>query len=115
MKNENLDDFGKRAVRHGEVMLIPIQSLPEGAKETFRGKEYVVAHSETGHNHVAVGDIRVFGFQDRIFIEAVKDSKIEHLKTFEQHPTQPLLKGFFEVTVKKAYDYFAKRMANVRD
>jgi hypothetical protein len=114
-QNINTNDFGERAVRHGECMLIPVDALPDGAKQTFSGNQYVVAHSETGHNHVAVGDIRVFTFGDRTFIEAVRDSKIEHLKTFEQHPTQPLFKGFFEVTVKKSYDYFKKRLENVRD
>lgn len=114
-KQNNLQDFQNRAVRHGEVLLMPISELPEGAKETFSGKKYTVAHSETGHHHVAVGDVRVFQFNERFFIEAVKDSKIEHLKAHEKHETKPLFKGFFEIVIKKSYDYFKKRLEIVRD
>ena len=113
--NTTLEDFGKRAVRHGEILLVPIAELPEGAEETFKGKEYIVGHSETGHHHVAYGNIGVFTLGERTFLKIESKSRIEHLKTFERHPTQPLFKGLYEVTVKRAYDYFKKRMENVRD
>lgn len=109
------EEFERRAVRHGEVLLKPIDELPEGAKEIYAGNKYIVAESETHHHHVAVGDVRVFEWNNRRFLEAVKDSRIEHVKTFEKHETKPLFKGFFEIKIKKAYDYFKKRLEAVRD
>ena len=39
-------------VRHGEVILKPITSLPKEAVLEKETNEYIVAHSETGHHHV---------------------------------------------------------------
>lgn len=39
-------------IRHGEVLLKPIDSLPEGAILEKTVKKEIVAHSETGHHHV---------------------------------------------------------------
>lgn len=112
---KNLNDFETRAVRHGELMLIPIEELPKGATQTFEGKEFIAARSESHHHHVAVGDVRVFALNNRFFLEAVRDSRIEHRKTFDKHETKPLYKGFFEIKIKQAYDYFAKKLTEVRD
>lgn len=109
------NDFNKRAIRHGEVLLLPVTELPETVTEVFSGKNYVVAHSETGHDHVAVGDVRVFQSGNDFFLEAVRKSRIEHRKTFEKHETKTIFKGLYKITIKQAYDYFAKRMANVQD
>lgn len=113
--NKKLQDFNKRAIRHGELLLLPVAKLPEQAKETFAGREYTVAHSETGHHHVAVGDVRVFRSGETFFLEAVRDSRIEHRKTFEKHETKTIFKGLYQITIKKAYDYFLKRQTQVRD
>lgn len=116
MKNET---FKKKAIRHGEVMITPIDELPAGVEEVFSGRRRVIGHSETGHHHVAVGDITIFrpvGADDStLFMRVNRDSVVEHRKTFDKHETKPLLKGLYTVTIKKAYDYFAKRMEAVRD
>lgn len=113
--NKQLNDFEKRAVRHGELLLKPITELPFDAQEVFKGKEHICAHSETGHHHVAVGDIRVLQSGADFFLEAVKDSRIEHRKSFEKHETKTIFKGLYQIVLKKGYDYFLKRMEQVRD
>lgn len=119
MKNTNIADFKRRAIRHGELVLLPILELPSNAEKVFEGKEYIASHSETGHHHVAVADatdgIRVFQLGKDFFLEAVKDSRIEHRKTFEKHETKTIFKGFYQVTIKTAYNYFAKRQERVAD
>ena len=115
MANDVITDFQKRAIRHGEACLIAITELPKDATEVFAGKEYVVAHSETGHNHVAVGDLRVFQNPMGFFLEAVRDSRIEHLKTFDKHETKTIFKGFYQIKLKEAYNYFLKVLEKVRD
>lgn len=120
MKNET---FKKKAIRHGEAMVIPIDALPEGIEQVYEGSEFVIAHSETGHNHLAVADfpnvLTVFkpvGADDgTLFLKVSKDSRIEHKKAFDQHETKTLFKGLYQITIKKAYDYFAKRLERVRD
>lgn len=112
-------EFTKRAIRHGEVVITPVDELPAQIETIFEGKEYIVGHSETGHHHVAVGDITMFrpvGADDQtLFMRVNKDSKIEHRKAFDKHETKLLLKGLYTVTIKKAYDYFAKVLTEVRD
>lgn len=111
-----LTTFKKKAIRHGELMLVPVDALPKGAVEIFSGKQYVCAHSETGHHHVAVADsLSVFSFEGRTFLRAGENGKIEHKKSFDFHETKTLVKGLYEVTIKKAYDYFTKRRVNVMD
>lgn len=42
-------------IRHGEVMLVPVGSAPDGATE--RVTSCIVGHSESGHQHVLDGDL----------------------------------------------------------
>lgn len=117
-----MNNFEKKAIRHGEIMLIPIDALPDGIEQIYKGKEYIIGHSETGHHHVAVADFPVLtvfrpvGADDgTLFLRVSKDARVEHKKSFDKHETKTLFKGLYQVTVKKAYDYFAKRMKRVVD
>lgn len=119
MKNTTLTEFKRRAIRHGELTLVPVASLPKNAKKVFEGKEYICSHSETGHHHLAVADapngLQVFQLGKDFFLKAVKDSRIEHRKTFEQHETKTLFEGIYQITIKSSYNYFSKRMERVLD
>jgi hypothetical protein len=120
MKTET---FKKKAIRHGEVMITPIAELPENVEQIFDGREFIVGHSETGHHHVAIagsgGTVTMFrpvGADDStLFMRVTEDSRIEHRKAFDSHETKTLFKGLYTITIKKAYDYFAKRMTRVMD
>jgi hypothetical protein len=115
----NNKEFSEKAIRHGEVMIVPVGEIPADSAEIYSGREFVVGHSETGHNHVAVGDITMFrprGADDStLFMRVNRDSVLEHRKSFDKHETKTLLTGLYTVTIKKAYDYFAKRMTRVVD
>lgn len=37
----------------GDVLFVRVEKLPEGLRKQAEAKSYVVAHSETGHHHVA--------------------------------------------------------------
>ena len=135
-----ITDFETKALRHGELMIIPVDTLPDIAT-VFEGKEYVLAHSESGHNHVFVGDVTVFdtlspannGTIYKQICNALygktentwpleltpfrvnKDGELKHLKSFDQHETLPVLKGLYLCVQKTAYDYFAKLRLRVQD
>lgn len=110
------------AIRHGEVLLIPVDAMPE-VQQIFEGKKYIVGHSETGHHHVAVGTkakaLTVFkpigaDTQD-LYLRVNSTSKLEHVKTFDAHETKMLNEGLYLVRPKNEYDPFAKLVRRVQD
>ena len=115
----NNKTFSEKAIRHGEILIVPVDAIPENAVEIYNGSEYIIGHSETGHHHVAVGTLTVYrpvGADDgSLFLRVNEDSRVEHRKSFDQHETKTLFKGIYQVTVKRAYDYFEKVMRRVED
>lgn len=116
MKNK---DYQTRMIRHGEMLLIPVDELPENVEQVFEGKDYIVAHSETGHHHVAVGNVTVFkpigADSTDIYLRANKESVIEHRKAFDKHETKTIHEGLYLCRPKSEYDPFAKIIRQVRD
>jgi hypothetical protein len=114
-------EFQRRAVRHGEVMIVPIDKLPAGLEEVERGAEIIIGHSETGHHHVAVaeaGDLTLFrskGTDLNLYLQVMSKTKVEHRKTFDQHEAKELEPGYYHINTKMAYDYFLKRAVRVVD
>ena len=104
----NSKTFSKKAIRHGEVMIIPIDELPEGLEQIHSGREYIVGHSETGHHHVAVGTLpdaitayRPAGADSQyLYLKVTSKSVIEHRKTTEKHETKTLHPGIYKVSIK---------------
>ncbi len=87
----------------GDVLFRRVERLPDGAKEMKwrKGEEIVVAHSETGHHHVARGErIAMHGVDDpMICYLSVSEpyAEIVHLRNFDTHETIRLSPGIFEV------------------
>lgn len=119
----NNKTFENKAIRHGEVIVTPVDALPEGIEQISEGGQAVIGHSETGHHHLAVAGIggtitmfRPVGADDStLYMRVSKDSTVEHKKSFDRHETKTLFKGLYQITIKRAYDYFAKRLEAVRD
>ena len=111
--------YKERMIRHGEMLLMPIEALPSDVEQIFEGKEYIVAHSESGHHHVAVGDVTVFrplgGDTADLYLRANKDSVLEHRKTFDRHETKTIQQGLYLCRPKSEYDPFLKIIQAVRD
>lgn len=116
MKNKiTNEEFKRRSIRHGELLLKAVDELPQDAKEIFIGKEFVCAHSETGHHHLAVGNVTVFESNGVQFLRANSPSLLKHLKTFDRHETKTIFEGTYQIVLKQEYDYYAKALARVRD
>ena len=123
----------REIIRHGECLLIPITELPNGSVVIKNTKEVIVAHSESGHNHIAVADEitsysfnaesvksklsnTLFGHADISgLIYLGSNGFVTHQKTFDQHETKPLTKGFYVIVQKNAYNYFRKLQERVVD
>jgi len=115
-------EFQKRAIRHGEVVLIPIEKLPDGLEIIEKGTRVTVGFSESHHHHIAVSDslditmLRPIGADDQGLYLEVKDvARVEHLKEFDRHETKVLHPGYYFVNTKAAYDYFLKAQRRVVD
>lgn len=103
----------KRPAAQGDLMLIRIKNLPDGAKPLpSENGFFIVAHSETMHNHViaerpnvtlyTTGDPMVSYLQ---VIEAADatETLLEHLRSFDTHETIKIPTGIFEIRRQREY------------
>lgn len=107
--------------RHGELILVPIKSVPKDAKLVEEKNSLIVAHSESGHHHtLTIPDlkeaiIKLFEFEGRTYLDIPLKAKLEHQKTVEKHSTQVILPGIYERIIKRSYSYAEKVMKKVID
>ena len=103
--------FTKMAAQ-GDFIIFKIDEIPTDV-ETFEGEngKYIVAHSETGHNHVMEMD-RVEAFKPketkdedlyRLFFDVKQDTDIVHLRSFDTHETLRVSPGKYEVRRQREY------------
>jgi len=91
----------KKMVAQGDILLRKVTKLPKGATIEEPGvKGLVLAHSETGHDHVAVGpDVKLYRTKDPLtsYLEVQLSADIVHKRPFDTHETVRLTKGLWEV------------------
>ncbi len=99
---------------HGEIVLRPEKNADmTGA---VRKKDYVVAHSETGHDHILLGDCLVLEREGRdTLIQVEDDAKLFHKKTNTRHNDITVKNGIYRVLSKKTYNPYLKVIKKVRD
>lgn len=114
----NKKEFSAKAVRHGEVSLLPLDSLPKGAKLIEEVKSFIAGHSESGHNHVltATSPFKVFEFEGKTYLDIPLEAKLTHQKTgTETHGVAILQPGLYERVIKKSWSYAEKMLKRVQD
>jgi hypothetical protein len=97
----------KNIAAQGDLMLRRIDKLPANVKPLLAEKgAFVVAHSETGHNHVidATHNVALYTSGDPMIsylevIEATDATEVllRHLRGFDTHETIIIAPGVFEV------------------
>lgn len=109
----------EQIVRHGEVVLKPINSLPKEAKLELETNKYIVAHSETGHHHVLTTDLskfKVYSLKGDTYLEIPELSTLLHEKSGKDvHTPHTIVPSIYKVIIKKSFDYFKGAMERVRD
>lgn len=139
MKNEiNHDFYTERMIRHGELLLFPVtpEMVSAGMEFEEPRKEIVLAHSETGHHHVAVGVIApavagtfdVTAIRKQLsellyehvevtgYVRVVEGTELRHVKTGPNvHETKQIPAGDYITAQKTEFDYFANVLRRVRD
>lgn len=116
----NKKEFSEKAIRHGEVSLLPIDSLPKGANLVEVLSTFVVGHSESGHNHVLTapktGLFKIFELDGKTYLDIPLEAKLTHQKQgVETHGTHSIKPGIYERVIKKSYSYAEKIMKRVQD
>lgn len=105
-------------VRHGEVILKPVNSLPSNVILEETVKSHVVAHSETGHHHLLTStkDFKIYSHNGTKFIEIPTMAELSHKKTGKDvHKTHKIAPAIYETVIKKEFDYFQGILRAVRD
>ena len=84
--------------RHGDVQLIKVNSLPEGAKSLGKRKELAFGEV-TGHAHrIDLGEL--FETKDRkLYLKVEKLDRLSH----EEHITKTIEPGVYFIGIKRQY------------
>lgn len=103
----------EKCAAQGDLMIRKIESLPIGVKpENAEKGVFVVAHSETGHNHVieATPSVQLFTAGDPMIsylqvIEATDEAAtvIKHLRSFDTHEAIKINPGIYEIRRQREY------------
>lgn len=112
-----MDKNKPQIVRHGEVILKNISALPVEAMLVKNTKEHIVAHSETGHHHIVKSKkpFGIYTYEGKTYL-SIEDAMLVHEKTGKDvHTPHTLAPAFYEVIIKKSYNYYSKMMERVRD
>lgn len=108
-------------LRHGELIMKPVGSLPENAILQETTNEKIVAHSETGHHHIVktkVKDaIKIYTTLDgETFVSLDNIGELVHKKTGKDvHKTHKVAPAIYKIILKKEFDYFAGILKTVND
>ena len=97
----------------GDLIIRRINFLPKNATPVASEKGvFVVAHSETGHNHVIAArpSVKLYTTGDPMvsYLEVVEaadaaETLIEHLRSFDTHKTIAIPAGTFEIRRQREY------------
>lgn len=108
-------------IRHGEAILYPTP-LPRDAELKSELNEVVIAHSETGHNHlltvnkIDTSKIKVYSWNGETYLEVPQISQLWHQKKGKDtHTPHKVVPATYKVIIKKEFDYFQGVLRQVRD
>lgn len=86
----------KKQAAQGDLWVRRVDALPDGVTES---KDTIVAHSETGHDHVAIGKVKRFETDNPLvcFLSVEDEAQIVHTRPTDTHATIALSGGIWEV------------------
>lgn len=98
----------KNMAAQGDMLLIKRDKLPEGLElDKPEGNYFVVAHSETGHNHV-IDRNKAQLLIDKTnafiaYLNVLEPTEIEHLRSHDTHESIHVDKGIYEIRRQREY------------
>lgn len=92
-------------IRHGEILLLPVDWVPNGSIES--AASCIVGHSESGHHHVLDSDDafeQIVTANGDLFVDLGRDTPLRHHKTHQQHRELTVPAGTWKVVRKTEFD-----------
>ncbi|MCX2934717.1 hypothetical protein ORI20_31075 [Mycobacterium sp. CVI_P3] len=92
-------------IRHGEILLLPVATVPFG--ETEHVTSCIVGHSESGHHHVLESDevfAQIVAMNGDLFVDLPADTPLRHHKNHQQHRELMVPAGTWKVVRKTEFD-----------
>lgn len=91
----------------GDLNIFSCEEIPAQLCEKEPGGDgnHILAHSETGHNHVIDGNtVRVFEEDEFVsYLDVKKESNVIHLRSFDTHEKITLQEGKYRITRQREY------------
>ena len=107
----------KQIYQHGETLLMEVKKTPKLKSE--KHKNFILAHSETGHHHVLESEtefeVMTDKEKDELFVRLYEPAKLVHKKTVDFHRTLDIKPGIYRLFKKTEYDPFAGLIKEVKD
>lgn len=100
-------------IQQGDVVLIKIDTLPKGAK-LVKGQRTVQEGEHTGHAHRMDDNGAVYALGDQKYVRVSDEAGYATL-THEEHNTEIIEKGDYEVRIIRQKDPFSKIVSRVVD
>lgn len=101
-----------RMAAQGDFVIIRIDAIPTDVEQVApRGNQIVVAHSETGHDHVMLAE-RVTAYKPagvkevdlyEMFLAVEAPTEINHLRSFDTHETLLVPPGNYQIRRQREY------------
>lgn len=91
-------------IRHGEVLLVPVESVPHGRVE--RVAKCIVGHSESGHHHVLESHdtFERIVADGNLYVNLGAATPLRHHKTHHQHRELIVPAGGWRIVKKTEFD-----------
>src|SRR6201998_461122 len=86
-------------IRHGEVLLLPVYSAPEGGV-VEKITKCIVGHSESGHHHILEANAefeQIITEDGNMFVDLAEETPLRHLKDEQQHRELQVPAGAYKV------------------
>lgn len=97
--------LSRTPIRHGEILLLPVASVPQGT--VGQVSACIVGHSESGHHHVleseAVFD-QIVAANGDLYVDLDAPTPLRHKKTYQQHRELTVPPGAWRVIRKTEFD-----------
>ena len=98
----------KKMAAQGDLLITRINELPDNLEPVqAEAGAYVVAHSETGHNHVIKEDgLEVFApANDNFTLYLVVDRPVDltHMRSFDTHEPLRIAPGVYRINRQREY------------
>jgi hypothetical protein len=106
----------------GDFVIFKVNKIPDNVEVVTPEKgNFIIAHSETGHNHVMeaekvkafkpakVADVDLY----ELFLEVKEPTKIEHLRSYDTHESLLVPAGTWQI--KRQREYTAEGFRRAQD